>query len=244
MSLTETSQENKLKDPEIIQQENAEMKEPDKNMGNKDNTELGERSTKPPPPLVEHFSRFKEVVLKDKKMDPEDCQRNQAENKSVSGTLGLLKENLNEFRENLTSIFGGSSSKNKEIQSADKMIHRQKSNNFKGNLSDIFGLSKEKDTTKESPESTFKIRGRDTERMDKAFERFFKKNQSTQKNRVPKTFSKWKDEQMEDGFRGKFTEGKTVDRGKNKNTNIQRNKLEMEKQEDVERISAAHTSRL
>lgn len=244
MSLTETSQENKLKDPEISQQENAEMKEPDKNMGNKDNMELGERSTKPPPPLREHFSRFKDVVLKDKKMDPEDCQWNQTENKSVSGTLGLLKENLNEFRENVTSIFGGSSSKNKEIQPADKMIHRQKSNYFKDNLSNIFRLSKEKDTTKESPESTFKIKRWDAERMDKAFERFFKIKQSTQKNREPKTFSKWKEEQMDDGFRGKFTEVNTVDRGKNKNMNVQRNKSEMEKQEDVERISAAHTGRL
>lgn len=154
---------------------------------------------------------------KDKRM--KDVMTSQRDKRTMS-PLSLLKEDFSQFKEEVTSVFSISSSKDKETKSTEKTINRlsflkEDFNHFKEDLSNVFriGLSKERDSVKEDSSNTFKIKVLRAERTDEPFKSLFKRDQKTSQkagNRqdVKKAFLETSEEQMDDGFRGILSEQK------------------------------------
>ncbi|XP_041790697.1 tripartite motif-containing protein 65-like isoform X2 [Chelmon rostratus] len=154
---------------------------------------------------------------KDKRM--KDVMTSQRDKRTMS-PLSLLKEDFSQFKEEVTSVFSISSSKDKDTKSTEKTINRLSSlkedfNHLKEDLSNVFriGLSKERDSVKEDSSNTFKIKVLRAERTDEPFKSLFKRDQKTSQkagNRqdVKKAFLETSEEQMDDGFRGILSEQK------------------------------------
>ncbi|XP_022614748.1 tripartite motif-containing protein 16-like [Seriola dumerili] len=181
--------------------------------------------------LKEDFSQFKEDVLKvfkdrDTKMEHEDGPPTQVENRANSSTLSLLMEDLSQFKEDMSSIFNISSSRDKDLKTSDPKTSQatEKTINplslLKEDLSNVFRISLSNEKDKKglaAKEDSAKIKVQKAERMDDPLRSLFRRDQKLLKTSekvedshdVKKTLSEKSEEQMDEGFRGKFSE--TVD---------------------------------
>ncbi|KAM8874279.1 uncharacterized protein AB9W97_015696 [Spinachia spinachia] len=168
--------------------------------------------------IKENFSQLKEEVLSVLK-EGDTSPSNQAKNKPAFSTLNVLKEDLSQVTEDVTSIF----SSPKETKCADprtsrspeKTINRLSFLNFKEDFFNDFriGLSKGRensDATAQSDSSnTFKETAK---RTDKPFmQTLFRRDQKTSQKaentvELEKTFSETTNEQAGDGCRGNLSQ--------------------------------------
>nr|XP_020464788.1 tripartite motif-containing protein 16-like [Monopterus albus] len=151
-------------------------------------------------------------VFKDKEVKKEDGPSSQMENKP--STLSLLKEDLCQFKEDISSVF--SSSQDEDEKAADPKLDQtaEKPLNLlsflREDLSNILriGPSKEKDKCITAKEDSSKIKVLQAEKTDKLFKNLFSTDRKLLKKVEDRQEAGEKEEQLDSGSRGNHSEQK------------------------------------